>query len=861
MKSRQLGSWSRWGALALVCLAACSPAAEPDEAEDPGDGVVRDQQGNIVSYKSVTVHVAGLRGQNLRLLIDDTQQLAVPSDGIWRVPLGEPVPTVFLSVGQQPDSPKQRCDVTKLEENIFTVICRDQTWDVSGTIEGYEGKGLQLALFDDAADDADGSPHSVLNAATSGAFTFPRALADDVNYEVRVLAQPTSPRQDCVVENPEGFADGGDITDVKVSCKTKTYVFTAVVTGLQGSGLTIKTEVGEFPVVDRGTTTYSEFPVPDGYHWKFEVGKQPTNPDQVCYVQNAEGTIDGANATYGIICGAQDNVRIAEIGACPFSSSSCWFEIFNIGDQPENLAFYKLRTSAISPAAFVPSRVFALPSITIPPFGRVVLQGKTPGSMADGQGVYHVGDGTTVPWWGADGFVELLNPAGATADFMRFGANTIAPTTGGIWAGGACPALPRGAGAFGRSLQHVRGRGSSPRVPQDFSLRAFATYAGLNDIESDIDNDSDGIPDVAETEGATFSGLSLYGMGARPNQRDVFIEIDYMAGGDVATLPRKEALDRVVEAFRLRNIALHFDVGNLFSPAFNPELYNLGGGNQVPFATAVGLAPADSAIANMYDIKATNMAGNRRMIFYYQLFGWSQQKDGSGGSSGVGEMPGNDSIVTLGGFGLTANNAAQRNLVANYQAATVMHELGHNFGLRHGGGDAINRKPNYVSVMNYLYSPLGLPTIGAAEGDRYDFYRRCSLSSVTQLTNAPSADPAKFVLDFSAGSSTNLDENALRESVGLGRVTSSGVDFNCNKQLDSTAYSRDLNGDGALDLLADNNDWSALDFVFRRQGSGAENGPSLLSLQERDDILTDDDKHRTDEVCPPPFVEDLSALP
>ncbi|MET0284042.1 MAG: hypothetical protein ABW352_06215 [Polyangiales bacterium] len=842
-------------------LTACSPiAASEDPDADLGSGVVRDDAGNILSYTQATIHVAGYRGQGLQLQIDGVQQLDVPSDGIWKVPLSEPVTTVTMAVTQQPMHPHQRCELTKLDENVFTVICDDQLWAVSGTLVGYEGKGLQLGLFDDAGDEVDGVPHSLFNAATSGEFTFARPLADDVNYEVRVITQPTEPRQDCVVEHGEGFADGSDITDVKVTCTTKKYVFTSVITGLQGRGLTISTGVGTFPIDNPGSTTYSENPFPDGFHYKIEIATQPKNPEQLCYIEGGEGVIDGANVTYTIVCDADNNVRVSEIGACPFSSSACWFEIYNVGAEPENLAFYKLRTSAISPSAFVPSRMFALPTFAIPAYGRVVVQGKTLGSMPDGQGVYHVGDGDTVPWWGSDGFIELLNPAGATADFVRWGSNTVEPTTGGIWAGGACPALPRGAGAFGRSLQHIQGGGGTPRFANEFTQRAFATYGGSNDIESDTDNDNDGIPDAAELEGATFSSINLYGMGARQNQRDVFVEIDWMSGADPATLPRKEALDRVVDAFQRRNIAVHFDVGSLYSPAFNPALYNLGGGNEVPFATAVGLAPSDSTITNLYDIKAANMAGNRRMVFYYQLFGWSQQKDGSGGSSGVGEMPGNDSVVTLGGFGLATSNAAQRNLVANYQAATMMHELGHNFGLRHGGGDSINRKPNYVSVMNYLYSPLGLPTIGSAEGDRYDFYRRCSLTSVTQLSNAPTGDPGKFVLDFSAGGSGNLDESALRESQGLGRTGSSAVDFNCNKQTDSSAYSRDLNGDGALDLLADNNDWSALDFVFRRQASGAENGPSLLFFQEHDDLLTDDTKHRTDEVCPPPFVEDLSGL-
>ncbi|HEX5657296.1 MAG TPA: hypothetical protein VFX59_08875, partial [Polyangiales bacterium] len=755
----------------------------------------------------------------------------------------------------------QRCDVTKIDENVFTVVCDDQTWKVSGTIEGYEGKGLQLALYADSASSLEGLPFSLFNVATAGTYSFPRALPDGVTYEVRVAAQPTNPRQDCVVENAEGLADGADVKNVNVSCTTKKYVFTSIITGLQGKGLTIKTSVGTFPIDNPGMTTYSDNPFPDGFRYDIQIASQPKNPEQLCYIEGGEGVIDGANVTYTIVCGVANNVRVAEIGACPYSNSACWFEIQNVGAEPENLGFYKLRTSAKSSTAFVPSRMFALPSFAVPAFGRVVVQAKTVGAMPDGQGVYHVGDGDTVPWWSQSGFLELLNPNGATADFVRWGASTIEPTTGGIWGGGACPALPVGDGAYGRSLQHIQGGGATPRLASEFSPRAFATYAGSNDVESDVDNDGDGIPDVAEAEGQTFSSLNLYGMGARQNQRDIFVEIDHMAGADPATLPRKEALDRVVQSFQRRGIAIHFDVGDVFSPAFNPALYNLGGGNEVPFATAVNLAPSDSAIKNLYDIKGLNMAGNRRMIFYYQLFAWSQQKDGTGGSSGVGELPGNDSIITLGGFGLAANNAAQRNLIANYQAASVMHELGHNFGLRHGGSDGINRKPNYVSVMNYLYSPLGLPTIGSAEGDRYDLYKKCSLGSVTQLTNAPSADPAKFALDYSTGISLNLDETVLLESEGLGRMGSLPVDYNCNKKTDTSPYSQDINADGALDVLADNNDWSALDFVFRRTISGAMNGPSLVPFLERDDVLTNDTAHHTDEVCPAPMVEDLSQLP
>lgn len=44
----------------------------------------------------------------------------------------------------------------------------------------------------------------------------------------------------------------------------------------------------------------------------------------------------------------------------------------------------------------------------------------------------------------------------------------------------------------------------------------------------------------------------------------------------------------------------------------------------------------------------------------------------------------------------------------NHNAATIMHELGHNLNLGHGGSDGTNYKPNYVSVMNYNVA-FGIP--------------------------------------------------------------------------------------------------------------------------------------------------------
>ena len=75
-------------------------------------------------------------------------------------------------------------------------------------------------------------------------------------------------------------------------------------------------------------------------------------------------------------------------------------------------------------------------------------------------------------------------------------------------------------------------------------------------------------------------------------------------------------------------------------------------------------------------------------------------------NTGVGDFPGGDFMVTLGGF----PDADGRPVGTPFmQASTMMHEMGHGFERRHGGGPLEpNCKPTYLSVMNYLYQLRGL---------------------------------------------------------------------------------------------------------------------------------------------------------
>ncbi len=139
-----------------------------------------------------------------------------------------------------------------------------------------------------------------------------------------------------------------------------------------------------------------------------------------------------------------------------------------------------------------------------------------------------------------------------------------------------------------------------------------------------------------------------------------------------------------------------------------------------------------------------------------------------------------------------------------------MHELGHNLGLTHGGCamgstsvicDPKNYKPNYLSVMNYLFQFRGLIWNGLEGFMGY------------------------------SGPVTTVSENSLNEAVGIGVSTNLGtrywcsgigerpvvqangpIDWNCDGRIDGNV-SANIDGDGSIGNLAGANDWDVLVFV------------------------------------------------
>lgn len=335
------------------------------------------------------------------------------------------------------------------------------------------------------------------------------------------------------------------------------------------------------------------------------------------------------------------------------------------------------------------------------------------------------------------------------------------------------------------------------RLPDSVETNT-GTFVDENDTGTDpnvADTDADGISDGDEVLG-TLAGLDLPAMGVSPLRKDLLLEYDWFDDsadcGAHSHRPSVAAISSVTTAFDI-------------SPEPNPD-----GSNGVNLISDYGqggafsggnfINDADGVIAggvsgtDFLNYKAANFAGNRNGYFHYVLL--PHRYNTNSGSSGQAEVAGDDMIVSLQCFDSTSN-------VAN----TIMHEVGHNLFLLHGGDNSCNWKPNYNSVMNYKYQFPG-------------------------IDNNCTPDP-DGVLSYSIGDRIDLNENNLNENNGT-CGPGNPFDWNGNTSIEAS-ISHDINTydgqvgscGGTLTTLQDNDDWGGLYFL----GIGDSDGQSVVPVE------------------------------
>jgi hypothetical protein len=186
------------------------------------------------------------------------------------------------------------------------------------------------------------------------------------------------------------------------------------------------------------------------------------------------------------------------------------------------------------------------------------------------------------------------------------------------------------------------------------------------------------------------------------DKADTYFEIDWMLGHK----PGDDVISAVADSFTNSNyVAKNGVSGITFHAQLDEELPHV---NTIPWNGSTSTPGFDqlkywwfgTAAERSYTFPNENLASNwitsqrsqKGQVFHYTIFTHSQY--GQTSSSGISEMPGNDAMVSLGAFDGKVGSKDQ-------QKGTLLHEIGHNLYLDHGGNTAINCKPNYLSVMSY----------------------------------------------------------------------------------------------------------------------------------------------------------------
>jgi len=343
-----------------------------------------------------------------------------------------------------------------------------------------------------------------------------------------------------------------------------------------------------------------------------------------------------------------------------------------------------------------------------------------------------------------------------------------------------------------------------------------------------MDSDGDGLSDSTEAT-----------LGSSPLHKDIFVEIDWFIINGRSMKPRPGFVEFVQSVFAA-------------APVLNPDGTT---GIRIHLELSQGIRTNQAVLGyansqgdyqwGQFDsYKAIYFTQSKRNTHHYCLFvgDWGDRNGKATRSSGISRNGDNfvagasDLIVSLGSLGKDGwYNKPTAGKFVYTQAGTFVHELGHNLGLKHGGKDYLNYKPNFLSLMNYSFQTDGIP--------------------YTRL------DGVRFrIFDYSRFYLPGLNENNLNETLGLGPFASDNfgtygttyyfekpdkhhdtlvswdathsVDWNKDGRISASVRS-EINVDRRLTSLQTSNDWSHLAFTGGWIGKSGLSAASALPSETR----------------------------
>jgi hypothetical protein len=391
------------------------------------------------------------------------------------------------------------------------------------------------------------------------------------------------------------------------------------------------------------------------------------------------------------------------------------------------------------------------------------------------------------------------------------------------------------------------------------------------------DSDGDGLSDAWEQAG--YVDMNCNGVldagdialpGADPQRKDLYVRYDYMASADHSHQPPQRALDQVAQAFAAHGIALHWiaPAGSIaerqVTTRDSAATAACAGADFVTMKTlrAAAFAPIAAALGPNLQHPAYHY-----LVFAHNATLPDTALDGSacpidpecGGhpdptNSGSSDIGGDDVIVA---FGYYVDSGFPIGIET--WAGTILHELGHNLGLKHGSLAAAapqtcdTYKPNYISVMGYSYQD-GIQVAAApgsaspmpCSGDADCNTGVCATASACHCTDDLGDANVCYRVDYAGTKLLDLDETSLDERVGVGGPSADqdivvycgigvacalygpshgAIDWNRSGDIQPSVQADIDNNGSPSNLLATTTDWDKLAFTFQCSASWGAGAP------------------------------------
>jgi large repetitive protein len=242
--------------------------------------------------------VSGLQGSGLVLRNNGGDDLPIVGNGPFQFAAKLASGATYnVTVRTNPGNPAQTCAVTNATGTVksasitnIAVTCMTARFTIGGFISSLAGSGLQLRLNNQP-------PLNVPAGATN--FTFSTLLASGTPYLVRKVRDPSNPAQDCEVadDTESGIVGNANVTNVQVTCTTKSFSIGGSVSGLRGSGLVLQKNGGDdLAIASDGRFTFQTEQA-SATNYTVTVRTQPSNPSQTCTIAKASGKVGSGDIT------------------------------------------------------------------------------------------------------------------------------------------------------------------------------------------------------------------------------------------------------------------------------------------------------------------------------------------------------------------------------------------------------------------------------------------------------------------------------------------------------------------------------------------------------------------------------------